>query len=331
MSKTSIEVGGKANIFVKTIDVSQEMDPFVKSLWAQENNPDLPVSVLRYPGKNEHMGMPGPVVWRGQLTKEIIGLMLESPARQKIVKRITGGDSAVWVYLGDKKQIKNTAAFEATLKKVQGQVQLPEIDPADAEWGPGGSPIQEMQKDLKLNFSVVRVDRNDPKEKMFVRMLLRSEPNLEVKSAGQPMVFAVFGRGRALPAIVGKGMTEEHIGKDCAFLVGPCSCTIKRLNPGTDMLITAEWLVGVKGLMVKDVQIPSLPGLSEKVSPENVVPAPAPGGATDPAPKKDKTPKDGTDKPAVVPGAAPEPAPKTDKAPKDGAAAPVSAPAAAAV
>jgi hypothetical protein len=136
---------------------------------------------------------------------------------------------------------------------------------------------------------------------------------------------------------VGKGMTEDNIGKACAFLVGPCSCTIKRLNPGTDMLMTADWIIGVKEPLVKDVQIPSLPGLSEKVSPENVVPAPAPGGATKPAPKTDKPStdkpkkKDGAAKPAVVPDAATEPAPKKDEPQKDGAAAPVSSSAAAAV
>ena len=349
VNKSSIEIGGKANIFIRTIDVSKEMDDFEKSLWAQEDDAVLPLSVLRYPMKD--MGMPGPVVWRGRLTKELVGLMLDSPARREIAKRIVGGDSAVWVYLADKPKVEKAAPpaeatgtdwrvaapaaaaalalfalfvwsaaskryvlcgtalvlliagaavlpmrwdgltatpeqeiaaprpdgmalFEATLKTVQGKVQLPEIDPQDDEWGPGGSPIQDMQKNLKLNLSAVRVYRDDPEEKMLVTFLLRSEPNLEIESVGKPVVFAIFGRGRALPALVGKGITEENIGKDSEFLVGPCSCTIKRLNPGVDLLMSADWALGVQQPMVQDVSLPPLPVLSAPVSPENVVAAP---------------------------------------------------------
>ena len=292
VSKSSFDNGGKTNMFIQTVDVSQEMDDFAKSLWAQEDGADLPLTVLRYPLKD--MGMPGPVMWRGRLTKELVDLMLDSPARQKIAKQITGGESAVWVYLGDKKQIADTASFEATLKKVQGQVQLPEIDPQDEEWGPGGSPIQDMQKNLKLSFSVVKVDRDDPKEKMFVMNLMRSEPNLEVESAGKPIVFPIFGRGRALRAIVGKGMTEENIGKDAEFLVGPCSCTIKRLNPGVDLLMTADWVLGVQGAMVQDVALPEVTALSEGVTPESIVPVSttAPAAAIDSGSKS--SPKPGT-------------------------------------
>ena len=292
VTKSSVENGGKSNIFIQTVDVAEEMDEFAKSLWAQEDDADLPLAVLRYPMKD--MGMPGPVLWRGKLTKETIDLMLDSPARQEIAKRITGGDSAVWVYLGDKKQIANTAAFEAMLKKVQGQVKLPEIDEEDEEWGPGGSPIEDMQKNLKLNFSVLRVDRDDPKEKMLVLSLLRSQPNLEIESAGQPMAFAVFGRGRALPPVVGKGMTEDNIGRDCEFLVGPCSCTIKRLNPGVDLLMTADWVLGVQEAMVQDVALPEVTALSEGVTPESIVPVSttAPAAAIDSGSKS--SPKPGT-------------------------------------
>jgi hypothetical protein len=55
------------------------------------------------------------------------------------------------------------------------------------------------------------------------------------------MAFAVFGRGRALFAQVGKGITEQNIEEDCTFLIGPCGCEVKRANPGTDLLIAADW------------------------------------------------------------------------------------------
>jgi hypothetical protein len=55
------------------------------------------------------------------------------------------------------------------------------------------------------------------------------------------MVFPLFGRGRAMPALVGAGITPENIKDAAAFLAGPCSCEVKRDNPGVDLLLTADW------------------------------------------------------------------------------------------
>jgi hypothetical protein len=74
---------------------------------------------------------------------------------------------------------------------------------------------------------------------MFVRMLLRSEEGLE--SSREPMVFPIFGRGRKLDALAGKGISTENVEEYCAFLSGPCSCQVKLQNPGLDLLLAAEW------------------------------------------------------------------------------------------
>ena len=44
-----------------------------------------------------------------------------------------------------------------------------------------------------------------------------------------------------MPALVGAGITAENIKDAAAFLAGPCSCEVKRDNPGVDLLLTAEW------------------------------------------------------------------------------------------
>ena len=59
--------------------------------------------------------------------------------------------------------------------------------------------------------------------------------------AGQPMIFAVFGRGRALPPFVGKGITRENLLECVYFLTGACSCTVKDQNPGMDLLFAENW------------------------------------------------------------------------------------------
>ena len=69
--------------------------------------------------------------------------------------------------------------------------------------------------------------------------LLSTEPDL--RGRDEPMAFPVFGRGRVLYALVGAGVNAENVRHTLDFLVGGCSCTIKRQNPGVDLLLTADW------------------------------------------------------------------------------------------
>ncbi|HMJ91098.1 MAG TPA: hypothetical protein VK530_14845, partial [Candidatus Acidoferrum sp.] len=63
----------------------------------------------------------------------------------------------------------------------------------------------------------------------------------DLESEQEPMAYPIFGRGRALFALVGKGINRETIDEACSFVVGPCSCVVKELNPGQDILISAAW------------------------------------------------------------------------------------------
>jgi hypothetical protein len=44
------------------------------------------------------------------------------------------------------------------------------------------------------------------------------------------------------------------------FLIGPCGCGVKRLNPGTDLLLAADW-DAVEALRVATEEVPLLSGL----------------------------------------------------------------------
>jgi hypothetical protein len=97
---------------------------------------------------------------------------------------------------------------------------------------------------LKLRFSMLRISPNDPAEAQFVRMLRLAEPDLKKLVAGQPrepIVFPVFGQGRVLCGLEGKNIRPETIEDCAAFLVGECSCQVKELNPGVDLLLAADW------------------------------------------------------------------------------------------
>ena len=102
-------------------------------------------------------------------------------------------------------------------------------------------------------------------------MLLGSEPDL-AGSKG-PMAFPVFGRGRVLYALVGAGITVDTVRRAGAFIGGECSCTIKHGNPGTDLLLVADW---------SDVHLSDAP-VQTTTSPERAV-REEPSDATPPTP-----------------------------------------------
>jgi hypothetical protein len=154
-----------------------------------------------------------------------------------------------------------------------------------------------------VSFSILRVSRRDPKEKHLVAMLLRSEPDLNTFK--EPMALPVFGRGRVLYALVGKGITEDYVFEACGFLVGPCSCQIKGLNPGTDLLIAVDWDAGLAETVVEPPELPPLTGLtaisaseSTGSSPEMMATARTPdrpGAETEASPRKEVTKEDGVE------------------------------------
>jgi hypothetical protein len=92
-------------------------------------------------------------------------------------------------------------------------------------------------------------------------MLLATEPDL--KQSSGPIAFPVFGQGRALYALVGKGIKHETIDEAASFLIGSCSCQVKEKNPGSDLLMAVDW----KGLLKEQATgLADLPAASEIVS-----------------------------------------------------------------
>ena len=85
------------------------------------------------------------------------------------------------------------------------------------------------------------------------------------------MAFPIFGRGRALYALVGKGINNDTIDAAGTDLTGPCTCTIKEQNPGIDMLMPVAWDELVERLPEADTPLPPLVGLTgfdEEAGPE---------------------------------------------------------------
>jgi len=239
-----------ANIVVETVDLDGDVAEPWKYIRQQHADSPLPWLVVRFPLRSQLDAE----IWAGPPSAAKLDELLDSPLRREIAKRLLAGESAVWLLLDSSDQAAGDAAeglLTNELAQLQQTLELPELAPQDEALLTGGP-------ELKIRFSSLRLKRDDPQEQPLVRMLLSMESDL--KGIDEPMVFPVFGRGRAHWPLVGAGVSRENIADLAAFLVGECSCEVKELNPGADLLMTAAW-DQLSGTFVVDESLPPLVGL----------------------------------------------------------------------
>ena len=259
LEKSSKASGGHANYTVQTVDVTGQMPEAIGALWNTMKVRELPCLTVLYPG---FLRMKIPI-WTGRLTAEAANRLIDSPARQEIARRILDGESAVWIFLEGGDRSRDDAAaltLKSRIEEASKMLELPVLD----ENGNDFVPIRETGPQLRVAFSMVRVSRNDPEESMLVNMLMKSEPDLEDYTS-YPMAFPVYGRGRVLYALVGDGIDKRNVTESCSFVIGPCSCQIKELNPGVDLLMNVDWEGSFDRYVTLSSEIPPLVGLSELV------------------------------------------------------------------
>lgn len=248
-------VGGlRANISLRTVDLDQNPRPELVEVWQQSGAPALPAVVVQYPLATR---LPG-FVWSGPLASANAIPLLYSPARKELVQRLVQGDSAVWVLLESGNAQRDNAAADllaARLAFLSATLKLPKLDAEDI--AKGFVPLPDGE--LRVEFSMLRLSRSDAAEAALTRMLLGTETDLaDVK---EPIVFPVFGRGRALYALVGAGIRTETIDRAAIFLIGKCSCEVKEKNPGVDLLLAADWEKLVKAYSAPARDLPALTNL----------------------------------------------------------------------
>ena len=259
LEKSSKTSGGHANYTVQTVDVNGQMPEAIGALWNTMKERELPCLTVLYPG---FLRMKIPI-WSGRLTAEAANRLIDSPARQEIARRILDGESAVWIFLEGGDRTRDDAAaltLKNRIEEASKMLELPVLD----ENGNDFVPIRESGPQLRVAFSMVRVSRNDPEESMLVNMLMKSEPDLEDYTT-YPMAFPVFGRGRVLYALVGDGIDKRNVTESCSFVIGPCSCQIKEMNPGVDLIMNVDWEGSFDRIVAQDSELPPLVGLSELV------------------------------------------------------------------
>jgi hypothetical protein len=209
----------------------------------------LPLLVIWRP---DQMGKTPPV-WKEKLTPSLVEGLIYSPKRQQLAEKLIRGESVVWVFVPSGNGKKDAAAEKLLREELDSALATYSRNPFSVL--SGGS-----QKRLPYGFPILKLSADDPAERIFIDTLLASESDLR-QYTDEPMVFPVFGRGRVLGCLFGEFITAKHIRESTAFLAGACSCEVKDLNPGVDLLLAAPWDMVVMDAFVQDTPLPELTGV----------------------------------------------------------------------
>ncbi len=258
------------NLKVKTINVAEDPESELLSQVLGTGYQDSiasPELVLLYPAESQS----GPLAWRGPLTAEHVEALLDSPARAQMTKWILDGESVVWVLIGGGDPEKDDAAEQlvrAEIAKLETELVMRDLEVIQSEKQFGS----DTKVELRLGIKLLVLDRNEPQEKIFAATILNSEADLSELS--EPIVMPVFGRGRAYLSLAGKGINPKMLETTCRFLIADCSCEVKRLNPGVDLLFSVDWDGSITGTVAEDPPSPSPTGSSVYVDipPGNATP-----------------------------------------------------------
>ncbi len=247
--------GQLTNLRVTRIDLDASPTAEAVALWESTGASGVPWVKVDFPWS----AFPGTALMSGPLSKVTVDSLVDSPARREIARRLLKGESAVWVLLESGQPEKDEAAWqrlESRLEHLSATLELPVLNPADVADG----LISIDEDELQIAFSTLRVSRNDPAESFFVENLLQTEDDLP--SLSDPIAFPIFGRGRALYALVGDGISDAVIDEACVFLTGSCSCEVKEQNPGVDLVMSVDWENLVSMQLDVDRALPPLSGFA---------------------------------------------------------------------
>lgn len=230
--------GAAANMAVHTVDVARqplEGEPAI--IWDKHRPESFPRVVVCFPMVSPPFGP----VWSGPLDSEAVAMVADSPVRQSIAERLQDGAPACWVFLDSGNADEDDAKF-AVLE----------------------DELTKRGEETNAYMPVVRLRRDDAKEQVLVDMLLRTEPDL--LEFEEPMAFPVFGRGRALYALIGAGINEDTIRDAFVFLMSACSCVVKDENPGADLLMRADWTTMAEAPVLFETELPAVDSATDSAA-----------------------------------------------------------------
>lgn len=231
------------NAEVEVIDLSKLTEGELWSIEGLEDTEDVPILQVFYPEKSGKRKM----CWSGELIARNIDRWIDSPLRTAIAHDLVTGVSATWIFAEGPDEEKNAAMLgrlQQALKTAADQISVPEgvIRREDAARvmaeDPSASMDDILRSDipLRIEFSVHRLHNDDPAESALSAMLRGGEDQIQ-----PPFVCPVFGRGRMAEPLIAESFSEGAVVSACEYMVGECSCSVKALSPGIDMLLNIDW------------------------------------------------------------------------------------------
>ncbi len=256
-----------ANLMLQETDVSASEDSSALVRYGVLGDSPLPCIAV-YP---VYSRPDQPPVWSAPFEAEPVKRLIGSPIRREVVRRLLSGETCVWLIVtgSDRAAARRVVdTLRTYLPRMQDSLKIPSPDPVAGYFPPSpGVP-------LRIAFSTLVVSAADPSEQVLLRLLLGGKARLDTLS--DPVVFPLFGRGRALVAIPPAKMTGRAVREVCTFLAGPCACTVKQQNPGFDLVFAVDWDSALRTRPVPDEPPPPLSGLSAFAAADTAVQDPPP-------------------------------------------------------
>ncbi len=228
-------VGG-ANVKIDYVNLTGPIDPKLQKQ-IDKLGPDFPVpyAFLKYPDHPEK----APPLYSGPVNSDKLDRFLRSPVREKIFSAMMRGESGVILLLESDDPEKNKKALEHVERELPKII--PDLPlPTPTEDGPQLISVVGLRK----SFTVIRVSRTGDEEGL-AQILLNCDPDL-AKEKG-PILFPVFGRGRVLTNLNGPDLLNKATLKQALeYVCKACSCQVKELNPGVDLLMGGDWTLFLK-------------------------------------------------------------------------------------
>jgi hypothetical protein len=238
------------NLLIRKIDVASFSEQKLKELLKGPVPEKLPVLAVWYPDK---MGTTAPA-WTIAFTPSIVSAFADSPKRRYLAQSLINGESVVWVFVPSGHAAKDESAKALIQREVDASLAYLTKMPFYILSG-------SKEKKLTYGFPILTLSRTDPKERFFLEMLLKSESDL-YEHQDEPMVFPVFGRGRSLGCLFGEYISRDKVQGAISYLAASCSCEVKALNPGMDLLMAAPWdRVVLDAFVDDDTPMPELTGV----------------------------------------------------------------------
>jgi len=236
---TSLDPEGRYALAIEYYDAAGDLPEGLKAMLDDSAANHVLHGMLMLPAD---MGAQNSVVWQGALDAAGIAELkksIYSPLMRRMCEALASGDVAVWIFDGGADTNENQRVrtlLETSLERMRQELKLPhELDPEDTAYS---RPLA-IGVPLTKTFSIVDADLDAPGNALLKRVLALLDPK-RMHQPG-PAVLPVFGRGRALAVLKGESLTDSVFQEVGVFLTGACSCRVKDLNPGFDLLAPFPW------------------------------------------------------------------------------------------